>query len=247
MFSKLFEGIRSIVKGGKDLDWNYSDRRELIRLRCHYDVDFVAKGKKHKGKVVDMSLKGMKIRGFAPVKKGDIVEVTYAQEIMSDVVTIKCEVKWCRTRERDYVVFAGLTYSEPDQVMSRSWIKPVLQQLGFQKELIYQQRKFVRAECFLPGNIIYGHGKMMDGRLYNLGVGGALVETRFSVEELCAVELQIGPLEDYEPFSITGQVLNIRKQGNLYLHSIEFSDPSDKSLDQLGVYLKHLLTNSWVD
>src|SRR5690606_36072760 len=140
----------------------------------HYDVEFTHKGKKHQGVIVDMSLKGMKLRGFAPLKKGDEVVVTYSTEIL-DVThqSIRCNVLWVRKRERDFIVFAGLGYAEDDATMAGSWVKHLLKMLGFQRDVIREKRKFVRAECFIPVDFIYGHGKKYEGRLYNLGVGGA--------------------------------------------------------------------------
>lgn len=248
MLSKLLSGLRSLVGGGQDKDWDYSDRRELIRLRCHYDVEFAVKGKKHKGQVVDMSLKGMKLRGFVPAKVGDIVEVSNPREILdSSVNTIKCKVLWCRKRERDFVVFLGVAYAESDQVMSRSWIKSILRELGFDSQKIFQKRKFVRAECFIPANLVYGHGKSVEGQVYNLGVGGTLIECRKPFDVGTMVEARIGPLEDLDEFSITGKVVQVTQQGPLYMHGIEFTTIKQNTLDALSKYLIFLLQSAWVD
>ncbi|MCA9792524.1 MAG: PilZ domain-containing protein [Candidatus Eremiobacteraeota bacterium] len=248
MFKALLAGLRALVEGRGDQDWDFLERRELIRIRCHYDVEFSVKGKKHKGSVVDMGMQGMKLRCFAPLKKGEEVSVTYPIEILDAChQTIRCKVLWVRKRDRDFVTFAGLGYNEEDQIMSKSWVKSLLKQLGFGNNRIFQKRKAVRAECFIPVEAVYGHAKVSEGRIYNLGVGGALVEAPKDFGKGNMVELRIGPFEELEQFTITGAVVVSRQQGGLYLQGVQFGELKERTVDVLGRYLIHLLNNHWCD
>ncbi len=249
MLRGLWSGLRALVGGHNDTDWDFLDRRSLIRLRCHYDVELVVNKKKHRGSIIDMSLQGMKLRCFAPVKKNDLVKVTYPKPIIgAEQETIRCKALWVRKRDRDFVTFVGLGYDEDDQTMSRSWVKYLLRQLGFDQNRIFEKRKAVRAECFIPAEVVFGHAKLLDGKLYNLGIGGALVECPKRLEKNTLVELRIGPFEDLEQFSVSGQIVGVRKQGNLYYFGIEFPhELKETTVKNLGKYLIHLLKNHWCD
>ena len=176
MWKGFLDGFRALVKSSAPEDWNYTERRDLVRLECQYEIDGrTQNGKKFKGQIVDMGMKGMRLKTFEQVKSGEILLITYPVPILEvPMDTIQCKVLWTQTRQRDFVLFAGLGYAEDEKTMARSWVKYLLKQLGFSKEKIYQKRKYVRAECFVPVQMIYGDGKPVEGRLYNLGVGGSL-------------------------------------------------------------------------
>lgn len=247
MLKGLLSGIKALVRGGQDEDWDLSDRRELVRLQCHYDVEFVHRGKKHEGRIVDMGLKGMKLRGFRTMKKGEEVAVNYGLAIDALHETVNCKVLWCRQREKDYVTFVGLEYNEPDDRMRKSWVKCLLQELGFGKSKIYEKRKHVRADCFVPGRVVYGHAAAAKGQLQNLGVGGALVEIPQRLEVGADVELSIGPYEEIKQFSLNAKVVHCAKVLGKHQVSLQFQSISDQSFEKLSECLLYLLRNSWCD
>lgn len=246
MLRKLIQGLRGLRRGDQDPDWQYDERRDLTRIRCHYDVGYQFGSKKHQGQIVDMSLGGMKLRCFQPPAVGDIVEVSYkvpAVNIQNQ--TIPCKVQWVRSRDRDFVQFVGLAYDASDDVLRKSWVKMVLKQLGFRPDKIFQRRKYVRAECFVPVRVVYQRVKAFEGRLYNLGIQGALIEsqTELGIEEL--VELEIGPFESLPYFTVMGRVAQQTKQHKNVMLGVKFDEMSDKATDCLGRYLRHLLLNHW--
>lgn len=246
MLKKLFQGLRSLRRGDQDPDWQYDERRDLVRIRCHYDVDYKFGDKKHHGQIVDMSLGGMKLRCFQPPKVGDTVDITYmvpAVNIQNQ--TVPCKVQWVRSRERDFVQFVGLSYDADDEVLRKSWVKMVLKQLGFSSEKIFQRRKYVRAECFVPVRVVYQRVNVFEGRLYNLGAHGALIEGQTALPEGELVELQIGPFEELPQFEVTGRVVQHYSQHMNHMLGVEFSELSSNSAKQLSVYLRHLLLNHW--
>lgn len=248
MLKKLLQGLKALRGGDSDPDWSYEERRDLIRMRCHYEVEYRFDGKKYPGQIVDMSLGGMKLRCFQPPPKDATVEVTYSVPAL-DIreQTVPCRVSWVRGRERDFVHFVGLAYDASDDVLKNSWVKMVLKQLGFNPKKIYQRRKFIRADCFIPAQIIYQRVKVMEGRLYNLGAMGALVETQAPLEKGEFVELHIGPLEDMPRLDISGTVVQVTKQHGNVTMGIEFGKLSDRATERLGRYLKHLLIKHWTE
>lgn len=245
MLKGLLSGLKALVRGGGDEDWDFGDRRELVRLSCHYDVEFVHKGKKQEGRIVDLGLKGMRLRGFHKMKKGDEVDVTYSLAISALHETIRCKVLWCRQREKDFVTFVGLGYPEDDKLMRKSWIKQVLQEVGFGKSKIYEKRKLVRAECFVPGELVSGHCQVQKGQLYNLGVGGALIQLKDKVDIGSEVELRIGPHQHIKQFSLNGKVVQCRPHMTAQHVGVQFDSPSDEGLAKLSECLLFLLKTSW--
>ncbi|MBI3926264.1 MAG: PilZ domain-containing protein [Armatimonadetes bacterium] len=249
MLKGFLNGLKALVRSNPADGWDYGDRRSLVRLQCHFDIEGRSEaGKKFKGQIVDMSLKGMKLRGFEQLKAGDTVFITYPIPILEiSMDTVKCRVLWVRNRARDFVTFAGLAYAEDDRAMSQSWVKYLLRQLGFSPDRIYEKRKYVRAECFVPAEVVYGPGKLIKGRLYNLGVGGALIEAPGALEPDGRVEVRIGPFEELPRFSLNGRVVNRRPEARSYLYGIEFGDVPPTRLKSLGDYLFFLLRNQWTE
>lgn len=246
MLRKLLQGLRSLRKGDQDPDWQWDERRELVRMRCHYDVEYRYRDKRHKGQIVDMSLGGMKLRCFQPPLVGETVEVTYkVPAVDAQNQTVPCKVQWVRARERDYVQFVGLAYDASDEVLRKSWVKMVLKQLGFQPDKIFQRRKFVRAECIVPVKVVYQRVRTFDGRLYNLGVKGALVEGQTKLEPGELVELQIGPFEELPFFTVMGNVAQQSNHHGTTLIGVQFAEMGERSTAILGEYLRHLLLNHW--
>ncbi len=249
MWKGFLDGLKALVKSKAPEDWDYRERRELVRLECLYDIHGkTAAGKKFQGQIVDMGMKGMKLRTFEQVKAGDILSITYPVPILEiPMDTVVCKVLWTQTRPRDYVLFAGLGYAEDEKAMSRSWVKYLLKQLGFSKEKIFQKRKYVRAECFVPARILYKPGQWVEGKLYNLGVGGALIEAAAPIETGDPLEINIGPFEDLPGFSISGTAVCRREESRRHLHGIEFGDPNASQLRNLGKYLFFLLRHQWTE
>lgn len=246
MLRKLLQGLRSLRKGDQDPDWQYDERRELVRMRCHFDVEYRFRDKRHQGQVVDMSLGGMKLRCFQPPELGDTVEVTYKVPAVNvQNQTVPCKVQWVRARERDYVQFVGLAYNASDEVLRTSWVKMLLKQLGFEPSKIFQRRKFVRAECFVPVRVVHERVKVFEGRLYNLGVKGALIEAQQELKRGELVELQIGPFEELPYFQVTGKVAQQSRQHKNVLIGVEFEEMGERNTICLGKYLRHLLMNHW--
>lgn len=249
MFKAFIDGLKGLVKSSAPEDWEYQERRQLVRLECQFDIEGKTEaGKKFKGQIVDMGMKGMKLKTFEQVKSGDVLFITYPIPIIEvPNATMRCKVLWTQTRSRDYVMFVGLQYAEDEKTMARSWAKYVLKQLGFSKERIYQKRKFARAECFVPAKMAYGAGKVVDGRLYNLGVGGALVESPEPLADGTPIELRVGPYEDLPHCSLPGRVASRRAEARRFLHGIEFADLNAAQTRILGRYLFHLLRHQWTE
>lgn len=249
MWKGFLEGLRGLIKSNAPEDWNYTERRGLIRLDCMYEIEGrTESGKKFTGQIVDMGLKGMRLRTFEQVKAGDTLFIRYLVPILEvPTDTIRCKVLWSQSRQRDFVLFAGLGYDEPETTMAHSWVKYLLKQLGFSRERLYQKRKYVRAECWVPAQLIYGGNERAEGRLYNLGVGGALIEAAAPLEDGMPVQLLVGPYEELPAFTVPGKLASRRMDGRRYLHGVEFPDLDAVQARAVGRYLFLLLRQQWTE
>lgn len=246
MLRKLVQGLRSLRRGDSDPDWEFDERRELFRMRCHYEVEGELNGAKFPGQVVDMSLGGLKLRSFQNMVVGQVVDLTYCEESLEvPERTISCRVQWVRRRDKDGVHFAGLSYDASDIVLGNSWIKMVLKQLGFRPDKIFQRRKYVRADCVVAAHLILDSQLSVPGKLYNLGAQGALVECTERLDEGRGVELQIGPLKRLRKLQVPGRVVQATPHHHAFLIGVQFAALTEKTTDQLGKYIRHFLMEHW--
>ena len=146
MLRNLIEGLRGLRRGDTDADWRFHECREVVRMRCYYSVGYRSGEKQYKGRIVDMSLGGMKLRCFHPPRVDDVLDILYQGPAgeYSDMA-VPCKVQWVRERERDGVQFVGLSYETSDRLLRDSWVKVLLKELGFRPNSIFQRRRFVRA------------------------------------------------------------------------------------------------------
>lgn len=242
MIRKLWQGLKSLRRGDGTTDWEFEERRELVRLRCHLEVSYTVGSKKYFGQIVDMSLGGMMLRCLQPPSLGSMTDVTYETSMRGVTEdTVRCRVQWAKPRQKDYVHFIGLSYYSGEDVLRNSWVKATLRQLGFRPERIFQKRKFVRVNCFIPVHLLTSAGHSVEGRLYNLGANGALLEAVTPVAKGEGVKLAIGPHDQLTQFEVSAHVVACEEINRLQFLGVEFDGPGGRYNDKLATYLRFLL------
>jgi c-di-GMP-binding flagellar brake protein YcgR len=242
MIRKLWEGLKSLRRGDAASDWDFAERRELVRLRCHLEVSYTVGSKVYFGQVVDMSLGGMLLRCLQPPTMGSLIDVTYDTPLEGATEkTVRCRVQWSKHRKADYVYFIGLSYHSSEEVLRRSWVKATLRDLGFRPERIFSKRKSVRVNCFIPVHLLTGQGQAVEGRLYNLGAKGALLEAVTPVERGQSVSLAIGPYDKLPPFEVKARVVACEEVNRLQFLGVEFVGLSSAVNGRVASYLRTLL------
>ena len=242
MIKKLGEGLKSLRRGDGAPSWDFEERRELVRLRCHLEVSYTVGSKRYFGQIVDMSLGGMMLRCLQPPGLGSLTDITYDVPITGvSEDTVRCRVQWAKPRNRDFVHFIGLSYSENEGVLRNSWVKMCLRDLGFRPERIFQKRKFVRVNCFIPVRLVTADGRPVEGRLYNLAANGALLEAEAPVARAQAVTLEIGPHEALSRFEVKARVASCEEINRLQFLGMEFEGMTAKTNEQVAAYLRTLL------
>lgn len=242
MFSKFLDGLKQIVLGPPSKSGQ--DGRSRTRVLCRYPVLYSQEGsvEQHRAYVVDIGISGMRLEGVQKFKKGDLIRVASAYPGMEQN-KLQCEVMWCRQKGNEFS--AGIRYVETEENLKGSWVKVILQELGLADENAFQRRKHLRIATTLRceiRNLRTGH-YITDGRVLNLSVGGALVQSANSVDDGAQVLCLIGPYSNYPTLSISAKNLNTRydEDEGCYLHSVQFSTLKPRDVKQVGKYVVDLL------
>lgn len=244
MIKQLLKGFLSLVQRPTP-DWDFGERRKLIRMRSHYKAQLELEGKKLEGVITDMGVGGLRLKVFHALKAGQIVTVhSPFNEVGENNAPVDCKVVWTQQPDKNFVTYAGLVYATDPKKMARTWVKGVMKQLGFRPESLLSKRTWVRAECFLEGTVKRADNSRHEMRIQNLGVGGALFEYRDKLP-LGEITIRIGPYDKLPGLDVSGTLVKARPQGKHYLYGMEFGEMKPAQLRMLTVYLKTFLTHTW--
>lgn len=250
MFGALLTGFRGLLtrRVRQEEAPDFRERRKLVRLRCSYDVKAGLGDKKFKATIVDIGLQGLKLRTAQPLKVGEKVTLAPPNPVTGAAAgPVEAKVVWIKMPDRNFLTYAGLIFTADKETMARSWIKAFLKELGFTPKTIYSQRRFIRADCFLEASYrLAGEEREQTGRVYNLGVGGMLLESPQELTMGTPLELRLGPLEELPALELAGTLVQVRKEGAMRLYGVEFPlHEGAASLDLLARYLRRLLKACW--
>ncbi|MBI3925854.1 MAG: PilZ domain-containing protein [Armatimonadetes bacterium] len=246
MLDKLIQGLKSLVV--RRPAYSTEERRELIRLRCRIPVTVSTAVQTVKGTVIDMGLRGMRLKVDHPLPPDQDVQVGHpSPSSQYDVDQVRCRTVWYRKRRFSGDLMVGLLYADTPANMARSWVKYVLRAIGFDDEVIYQRRRFVRAEADIVVDLFDRVGnRLTDGTVANLGVGGALVLSEVSLPQGTNVRLEIGPYGNFPILSMIAKLVGVRKDRDdgRYFLSLRFISPEPEQVELLGKYVISLLKES---
>ncbi|MFN8612407.1 MAG: PilZ domain-containing protein [Vulcanimicrobiota bacterium] len=244
MLKDILKGFLSLVQRPTP-DWDFGERRKLIRMRCHYKTQIQLEGKKLEGVITDMGVGGVRLKIFHALKPGQVVTVhSPFNEVGENGAPVDCKVVWQQQPEKNFVTYAGLVYATDAKKMGGTWVRGVMKQLGFRPESLLSKRNWVRAECFLEGTVKRADNSRHEIRIQNLGVGGALFEYKEKLP-LGETSIRIGPYDKLPGLDVTGTLVKARPQGRHFLYGIEFGEMKPAQLRMLTVYLKTFLTHTW--
>ena len=233
--SKLLEGFRSLVLGGDPV--TPEESRDSPGILCQYRVNLNHKGEEHKASIVDIGTTGMRLIGVPHVDKGDELSISFPfAEHFNEDKGFDVEVMWCRGNA-DEGLSAGVRYKKFGEDLKGTWVYTLLSEIGLTGSAVYQKRKHARLattqKVFLRDEATGRH--IMEGRVNNLSVGGALVESAFSMKRGRRVLALIGPSANSPTLSIHAQVINSRSDidEGCPLISLQFVEMNNEQLGAL--------------
>lgn len=229
MVREFLGGFLSLVQGRH---WGFEERRQgLIRLRCSYKCIYSHAKSRLPGTIVDLGEGGLALSHADPLGQGQQLKV-YCPfiDLEGPCAAVEGSVCWTRVKKNGSHR-SGLKIN----VTPESWVSAILQMLGFPGQGEPSKRRWIRADCNLPARL-GDH----DVKVHNLGVGGALIETKYALSD-GPMKIVIGPFLKLEPLQVEGRVTHLRNEN---LHGFQFNDLNPPQLKLLGLYLKALLRDS---
>ena len=245
MLDKFMHGFKGLLKPSARCgdDWDFSDRRKLVRLKCCFEVLIDGLDSPFRAQILDMGVLGMGLRCGRPLMSGDKIKVALLAPLEGvPSEPVDCQVVWAKPPDGSQVTYAGAAYCSPPLEMLQSWVNTVLYELGFTKNSIYSKRRYVRAECVLPGRL---YEESRPGpqvvTCCNLGVGGALLEHNVAVPVGEHIALSIGPHRELPVLQAKGRVVRVNRDHQGFLLGVDFDELSSPKVRLLGLYLRALL------
>ncbi|MBI3925404.1 MAG: PilZ domain-containing protein [Armatimonadetes bacterium] len=260
MLKDIISGFVSLFKQD-----SVEERRKVIRLRCRYTVFCILGSDIWQATVVDMGLQGLRLQMERKLSKGTMVSLVYRNAAggtpvvkKADLIAdpdlaaqrgVRCQVNWVNQDRYSKTVEVGVTYADAPDRMSRSWVKKILREIGFDESTIFQRRKIIRVVSSIPCQIRVQEGASQGtiaGRALNMGAGGTLVQTDDSIKNKTGVLLLLGPYEKFPELKAAGTVVTTRFDAptRSWLHGVRFENLSSSQVDLLGKYVVSLLKAS---
>ncbi|MEW6281387.1 MAG: PilZ domain-containing protein [Candidatus Eremiobacterota bacterium] len=239
MFKSQIQGFSS--SGGASLE----ERRRMIRVRCYCHVRVVRGEEVFKGVVTDLGLDGLRLKCPATLCDGETVEIHYPDAPPgAPAGPVRGQVIWSQPHARYVESLSGLRYADSTD---RSWVRLVLQELGFDDvQRVFQRRKFIRADASIPARLYPPNSSQLSARVVNMGVGGALMETAEEFPNGTSVTLEVSLWRILPTLSLSARTLQPRRDqdNGLVLTGLEFSELGPEQVDLLGKYVVYLLNQS---
>jgi hypothetical protein len=248
--------LRNKIQGVEATDPDFpqlslAERRQKLRVRTYIRLDMQVRGEKSSAIVTDLSLSGMRIKTSFELEQGDVVEVAFPDsENRLRTGALKCDVVWITALGPSgrTTYEAGLSFEINAVERNDSWVKYVLEQLGFDQSKTFQKRKYLRASGQVPARIFTSDPEQtMSGEVLNLGVGGALLASEKSLEKDDLIHCEICLWRILPALRLPCKVMGVRKDQSLgdknphYLHSLLFLGMDTEQVKLLGNYIVHLI------
>lgn len=205
----FIELIKSLV--GKS-DWDYAERRELLRVRCRIEATLQNQKGLMGAEILNISVEGMQLMCLAKVKTGSIVHLKgvkqYNQATHHDVA---CRVEWVKKQTPGYL--AGVIFIDSPQQLSRSWLFWEMKERGLRTIASEQRRKEFRVRCLIPSQLVVA-GERTAARVVNLSPTGAMIQTTGAPLQVGeGVRLTFGPIKDLPAIDVQSNVTSVHTEG----------------------------------
>ncbi len=230
MLSQLIESLKAIVVGQ-----SVEERRATARARCHLPVACHVGAMSLPGQLRDLSVAGLGIGLDVQVPRGKSVKVL-PPRAFAEHSPVLGTVKWCRKAQRDWY-HVGLDLHGKTR---QTWIPVALKELGLDPSAPRQRRKLMRVPANLPVDLKLASGKTGRGRLLNLSVGGALIESGERLTRHAEMQLSIGPWNGMAAMRLVGTVVSSNSEGV----SLRFNHVAEDQRKLLGKYLTGLVRSA---
>lgn len=247
MFREMLARVKSFfLPQGSRLD--PSERRQMVRVRCHIPVQCRPAETTRSGWILDMGLQGMRVRFSSPLKVGSIVPVRATMPGHARPTWVKFQVRWVRALKHNKGYSHGICYAQSADEVKGSWVSVLLRELGLDDRRLHERREYIRAEGRLPVSLEWiaaeqGRAPVPAVEMVNLAVGGVLLRSRLPLYVGQKVRVRLGPAQALPALELDAEVLSDKSDDGAIsrLAGLRFTDLQPAQVRVLGQYVLSLL------
>lgn len=247
--SDITKGLRSMVRG-VDADWQFDERRRTIRIKSRHKVDLLQETKdaeptKSVAYVMNYSMGGVRISFNGNLKVGEKVQLRFPHPLPGVTKSVvNCEILWRRKNSKTLEMLAGAKFLDSGDYMMQSWISYFFRERGSASSDLVEDRKSVRCDCTL--DVLARGDENAQGRVLNLGLGGALLAINRPAEVGDEWGLDISGLSSFEGFHVKGVVQSCETgKSGLFNQRVKFKQPAEEQEKIMKKYLLALSRDFW--
>jgi hypothetical protein len=240
MTADIVAGFRALVLGKVGPDASLEEKRRSVRLVCRYPVLCISEKEMVPARVRDIGFMGLRLEVPQRFQVGQPLTVRYdsADRAASWDTDMDTRVVWCRRRRFTNVLEVGVEYQKK---LEGTWVQQILRALGVEGDQVFQRRRKIRAGADLRAEVGSVEGGLVEGRVVNLSLGGALVECPKEVPAGVKVRLEIGPYPPFEMLVCQGLIVQATPSEDRWFHAVSFQNLSASQVRLLGQYIFALL------
>jgi hypothetical protein len=241
MLRNVIQSIESME--APEISQTLAEKRRSLRVRSYAKVELELEGELHKAVVTEIGVDGLRLK-IMDIPLDQAQELVISAQISEEELEsgpVRAAVAWTQKNGRDTI--AGCRFVDSRENMRRSWVRFLLQEIGFDESRIYQRRKHLRVDSAIPARLIENQVGVCDGKVVNLGIGGALVETAEALTKGSSLELEMSLWRILPTLRLPARVLDSRPDAlsGQHLSSLQFANLESPQIKTLGNYIINMI------
>lgn len=240
--------LRNVIQAieamdAREVSQSLAEKRRGLRVKSYAQVRLG----EHKAVVTELGVDGLRLKSMeAPLAEGQELDIVYGTPLEEgEAGPVKVQVAWVQRSGRELV--AGARYTDSRDNMRRSWVRFLLQEIGFDESRTYQRRKFIRVDASIPCRIFRGEECLVhEGRLVNIGIGGALLESAEELVKGDVLTVEMSLWRILPTLRLPVAVMDPRREpeSGLVLTSLQFGPIEPPQVKLLGNYIINMINQS---
>lgn len=238
MLNRVLGSIRNMLVRNQ---WDFSDRRNLLRVQCKIEVQVQTSPEVlMPAEVLDISLTGLRLLCFGPVRNGQTLTVRHRQPGLStEVDTVSCKVAWVEKTPTGSLV--GVAFEDDGSILLKSWVHDELKALGMAGGTAKQKRENVRVVCAIPARCYVQGEPVRKSVIRDIGLGGSRVEVPGGlIAPGHPVVLKFGPIKELPKVGV-GAVVVAPLKGATIQYRLRFAKYLEGGPKEVERYLTFFL------
>jgi len=231
---------------GVDADWQFDERRRTIRIKSRHKIDLLkdaGDGKQEKSiaYVLNYSMGGVRMSYNGNLKVGERFQLHFPHPLPGVTKSsVNCELVWRRKNPKSLEMVAGAKFLDSGEYMMQSWVSYFFRERGSGSSDLVERRKSVRCPCDL--DVLARSVENAQGKVLNIGMGGALLTLNRPAEKGDQWGLDISGLSSFDGFHVKAVVQSCETgKSGLFNQRVVFEKPAE---DQEKIFKKYLLALS---